>query len=254
MARTDPYPLIESVPPAGSGPLGFEELAALYGRPATTGSWIRANAVSSLDGSAAGSDALSGSLSSASDRAVFAVLRALCDVVVVGAGTLRAEGYRGELVDRTQRAWRSRQGLAPHPEIVIVTRSVELDPAVLRSFPVRPVILAPEGPPVAAERRLSEVADLVRAEADVDAAALRRLLRARGLRHALCEGGPRLLGDLSGAEGIDELCLTVSPLLVAGSASRIAHGPSVTTRMRLAHVLRGEDGDLHLRYVRATQA
>ena len=83
-------------------------------------------------------------------------------------------------------------------------------------------------------------------------AALERVVAALhhlGHRHILCEGGPRLNAQLVAAGLVDELCLTISPMLVGGSAARILDGTSSPTGLRLAHVLE-DDGFLFCRYVR----
>jgi riboflavin biosynthesis pyrimidine reductase len=65
----------------------------------------------------------------------------------------------------------------------------------------------------------------------------------------LCEGGPHLLGDLAAADLLDELCLSLSPTLAGPGASRIIAGqPLEARRMKLAHVLAGDDGFLFSRY------
>lgn len=70
--------------------------------------------------------------------------------------------------------------------------------------------------------------------AGADPTRLVRELAERGLRRQLTEGGPRLLGQFVAADALDELCLTISPMLTAGGAQRIAGGPSVTVPHRLA--------------------
>jgi len=76
-------------------------------------------------------------------------------------------------------------------------------------------------------------------------------LAARGLRQVLCEGGPHLFGTLIAADCIDELCLTLSPVLENGGAGRIVAGAAQTTRsMRFGHAISVGDM-LMLRYERA---
>jgi riboflavin biosynthesis pyrimidine reductase len=114
------------------------------------------------------------------------------------------------------------------------------------------LVITSAGPP--AERRAAgraARADVVELP-DLDPATLLGELERRGLRRVLCEGGPGLHGDLIAAGAVDELCLTLSPLLAAGEAGRIAHGPGggAPEGMALASVLE-DDGTLLLRYVRA---
>ncbi|GGH36685.1 hypothetical protein GCM10010921_06010 [Microbacterium album] len=238
----------------GRDDLGLAELAELYApiRPADGEPWVRANVVSSLDGSATGDDGLSGSLSSASDRLVFRALRCLTDAVLVGAGTVRAEGYVGPLVDDEQREWRRAHGRAEHPALVIVSRRLDLDPATLEASPVRALVVTTDSAPADVARRLRGAADVVASGVDrVDPAQLRSRLAERGHRDVLCEGGPVLLGDMIAARAVDELCLTLTPRLAAGAGPRVAHGAAGPLQtMPLAHALRSATGDLHLRYTR----
>ena len=253
------HPRIDRLWPDPAARLGVTALAEAYGRPGRDGAaadrpWIRANMVSTIDGSATGADARSGSISSAGDRAVFDVLRRLCDAVLVAAGTVRDEGYAAMRVDDASAAWRRRAGLTDHPVFVIATRSLDLDPTspVFTDAPVRPIIVTVASAPLRRRAALAEVADVVNAgEHELEPAKLRGILADRGCADVLCEGGPSFLATLIAAGAIDEQCLTVSGQLVAGDGPRIAHGAAGSAHaMRLAHVLRAGD-DLLLRYVRA---
>nr|WP_240977645.1 pyrimidine reductase family protein [Planctomonas sp. JC2975] len=214
--------------------------------------WVRVNFVSSVDGSATLAGR-SGALSDAADKRVFTLLRHVCDVVLVGAGTVRAEGYSGELVDAEARRWREAHGFAAHPTLAIVTGEAALDPGseLFRRSPVRPIVITR----VSADRdrvaALTAVADVV--ECGGTSVDLRQALDAlaeRGLRRVQCEGGPHLLGALTAADAVDELCLTVSPVLVGGNGPRIATGSETDRSLRVGQVLRSDD-TLLLRYVRA---
>ena len=219
------------------------------GRP-----WVRFNFVASADG-AATHNGLSGQLGDAADHRVFALLRRLADVIVVGAGTIRAEGYAGELVSEADRQWRVAHGKPAHPHFAIVSGSLDLDPAgeLFAISPVRPLVVTTR---LADPGRLAEfagVADvLIAGERSVDVDAMLAELDARGHRQVLSEGGPHLLGSFEQAGRVDELCLTVSPLLVGGRNPRVA----VTAmefplrHLTLAQVLRA-DSTLILRYTAA---
>lgn len=222
--------------------LDDETLISHYGRPDTP--TLRVSFVSSTDG-AMEIDGLSTALSGPDDKRVFGVLRMLADAVLVGAGTLRRENYRPIRLSPPRIAWRRAHGLPDVPTLVTVTRSLDLDPAMpaLAGAPVRPIILTSS-----ATRRpdLERVADVLR----VDDQELIPAVRARGLDHVLCEGGPELFGTLLAADAVDEVCLTVAPILAGAGASRIVTGPAAAARrMRPAHVLRGGD-HLMIRYVR----
>ncbi|GHJ48499.1 hypothetical protein Cs7R123_58410 [Catellatospora sp. TT07R-123] len=206
---------------------------------------VRLNMVSSLDG-AATVDGRSGGLGSPADQALLGLLRAQADVVLVGAGTIRAEGYTGALIGDALVALREAAGLAPHPRLAVVSGRLDLDPAVLTTSPVRPLLVTSAEAVVPAA--FAEAADVVRADGP---AAMVAGLRGYGLAQVLCEGGPRLAGQFAAADLLDEVCLTVSPVLAGPGASRIVAGESGTAprRLELAHTL--TDGThLFLRYRR----
>lgn len=208
--------------------------------------WLRVNFVSSLDG-AATVGGLSKPLSSPADKRVFRMLRMTCDALLVGAATFRAENYRPLTLDEPRRAWRQDQSLAEYPTLVVVSASLDLDPAhpALAQAPVRPLVLAISD---RHNRALGSVAEVVRAE---DLAHGLAQLRERGLAHLLCEGGPHLFGALSRADLVDELCLTLSPQLAGGGPVRIIEGePHRPHPMKLSHVLAADDGTVLLRHER----
>ncbi|HEY9414617.1 MAG TPA: pyrimidine reductase family protein [Pseudonocardia sp.] len=223
-----------------------DELAHAYAYPPGLGQpYIRVNFVSSIDG-AASSGGKSAALGSEADRRVFGLLRELCEVIVVGAGTARAENYRG--------ARRPSRVTGAPPRIAVVTARGDLDPAapLFTDTSVPPLVITANSCPRDAQDRLratgAEV--VVLDEERVSADGLLGTLNALGLRRVLCEGGPGLFGDLIAADGIDELCLTVSPVLAGGDSLRIAHGTQGELRgMRLVGALTDRDV-LLLRYAR----
>ncbi|MFH8728067.1 pyrimidine reductase family protein [Streptomyces termitum] len=231
------------------------ELADAYAYPEGEERWLRANMVSSLDG-AGQHEGRSQPLSSDADMRIFGTLRGLADVVVVGAETVRLEGYRPARAREAFAARRAAAGQAPAPAVAIVTASLGLDlSAPLFTEPLVPtLVLTGAGAPSdrVAEARAAGVEVLFAGEgAAVDPARAVALLAERGLRRQLTEGGPRLLGQFTAAGVLDELCLTLSPTMTAGGAQRIAHGPSVEvpTRFGLASLLE-QDGFLFSRYRR----
>ncbi|MGA8112982.1 MAG: pyrimidine reductase family protein [Actinocatenispora sp.] len=232
--------------------LSDEQLLDCYQRADRDRPWLRVNFVTSTDGavSVAG---YSAGLSGTADKQVFGLLRMLCDAVMVGAGTLRHEGYGAMRLGRRRRAWRREAGLAEHPPLVLVSSRLDLDPAspMFVEAPTRPIVVTHGGAPIEQRRVLEEQADvLVCGDAEVDLPAALAALAERGLTQVLCEGGPHLLGSLSAADAVDELCLTVSPLLAGPGASRITAGPPAPVRqLRLAQVLSADD-NLILRYIR----
>jgi len=226
-------------------PLSDEELIRSYLVPQPR--WLRVNFAASLDG-AAELDGFSAGLSGPEDKRVFGVLRMLCDALVVGAGTLRNEGYRALRVSPERREWRLAHGLAEYPTLVVVSRSLELDPAQLAfaDAPVRPIVLTPTDK----SHPIEAVAEIVPYEDDDLADGIAKL-RSRGYDRILSEGGPMILGALTAADLVDELCLTVAPLLAGPGASRITAGTTTPQprSLTLRQVLSG-DGQLMLRYTK----
>jgi riboflavin-specific deaminase-like protein len=218
---------------------------------------VRVNFVSSLDG-AVEVEGRSRALSGEADRAVFRLLRQLSDAIMVGAGTVRQEGYGPARVDPDVAAGRVGAGLPEQPTMVIVSASLDLDHGarIFVEAPVRPIVLTHDGAPTDRRAALETVADVVSCGPSVvDLAAGLADLHRRGLREVLCEGGPHLFGALLAADLVDELCLTVSPLLVGDGPGRIVAGGTrdEPARMSLAHLIAAE-GMLLTRYRRVEPA
>ncbi|OSC37451.1 pyrimidine reductase family protein [Mycobacterium decipiens] len=249
-AADTPLRLLRSVQPLGDG-----ELPRLYAYP-EDGTWLRANFISSLDGGAT-ADGTSGAMGGPGDRFVFNLLRELADVVVVGAGTVRSEGYSGVHLGVAQRQRRQARDQSEVPQLAIVTKTGHLnrDMAVFTRTEVPPLVFTSTAAATQTRQRLAGLADVIDCPGDdpgsVDVAALLAGLAARGLRRILTEGGPTLLGSFIERDVLDELCLTIAPYVVGGLARRITTGPAqVLTRMRCAHVLTDDAGYLYTRYVR----
>ncbi|KPI10841.1 bifunctional deaminase-reductase domain protein [Actinobacteria bacterium OK074] len=217
--------------------------------------WLRANMVSTLDG-AAQHDGRSQPISSAADMRIFGTLRGLADVVLVGAETVRQEGYRPARARAEFAAAREAAGQGPAPAIAVVSASLDLDYALpLFAEPLVPtlVLTGAAAPPerVAAAEKAGARVVVAGDGMGVDPARAVRALADLGLTRLLAEGGPRLLGQLIAADVLDELCLTLSPMLVAGGAQRIAGGPEVAVPKRFGLVsLLAEEGFLFSRYRR----
>src|SRR5580704_1452858 len=226
-----------------SGDLRDTDLATLYAYP--PGPWLRANMVSSADGAAMLGGLTSG-LSSQADRRLFALLRTLADVIVVGAGTVRAEKYKPV---RQHELWPDlRPGRTPTPPIAVVTARLDLDPSspVIDMAPpsARTIVITAAQAPADRRAALEERAEVIVAGQEaVDLKAAVAALAQRGHRRMLTEGGPRLL---------DQLCLTIGPLLAGPGADRILAGQQPTAAaqpLTLAHVLE-DNGFLFCRYSR----
>ncbi|MEP6842675.1 MAG: pyrimidine reductase family protein [Pseudolysinimonas sp.] len=216
------------------------------------GAGLRVNFVQSIDG-AATLGGRSGGLSDAADKRRFELLRRVADAVIVGAGTVRIEGYGPLRVSEPSVRWRVAHGMSEHPVFVIVSGSLQLDPAsrIFTEARVRPILITRADSADAATRaRFDGVADVIAVgEGRVDLVAALDALRARGLTRLLCEGGPSLFGSLLEVDAVDELCVTIAPQLDAGSSPRIAHGAEANHGMQLAEVLRSGSA-LLLRYLR----
>ena len=220
-------------------------LAAHYAWPAGLAApYVRVNMVSSLDGAVA-VEGKTGGLGSAADLTVFELLRELAEVILVGAGTVRVENYNG--------ARRPTRGRDTHPPIAVVSASAALDPDSLLftdTF-VPPLVLTLKSAPRARRDRVREAGgELVLFEQLTPHAIIAELHR-RGLHRVLCEGGPTLLGSFHEADAVDELCLTVAPLITGGRAGRITSGTGRDSprQMELVGALAAED-ELLLRYRR----
>lgn len=240
-------------PDPSSGELSEDDLVAAYEIGDRAVPHLRVNMVSSLDG-AVEVDGLSAGLSSVEDRRLLGHLRMLADVLMVGAGTLRSEGYNPLRVGEERQAWRREHGLPDNPVLAVVSGRLDLSPRAraLAEAPVRPLVITQASAPAERRDALAEVADiLVAGEDEVSPGAVVAALADRGLPQILCEGGPQLLGTLVAADLVDELCLSMSPLLAGPGPSRIIAGPETAVRrLGLRHVLSADDGTLFLRYLR----
>lgn len=182
--------------------------------------------VASVDGAAA-VEGTTRRLGGEADRLAYARLREAADVVLVGAGTVRAEGYGPHRLRPGGAARRVARGQRPAAVIAVVTASLDLDPGSrLFGDPERPPLLVV--PTDADEGRLARLADradvLAAGAGEVDLAAALVALADRGLRRVLCEGGPGLNARLFADGLVDELFLTVAPTVVGADAQRIVDG------------------------------
>jgi len=228
------------------------ELFDAYALPDRDRKRVRMNFVESADG-AVTLGGRSGALGGETDRALMGVLRAMADVVVVGAGTVRAEGYGGVAVGADDVAWRRERGLEDQPGLAVVSRSLDLEPgdAVFSKAVRRPVLVTTDAAHRARGRLFEPVADVLPCgEGAVDLWAMLDAFAARGWTQVLCEGGPHLFGSLLEAGLVDEVCVTVAPRFVGGDAGRIVRGAVESDRpFTLAGVTSDAEGFLFLRYV-----
>jgi riboflavin biosynthesis pyrimidine reductase len=243
---------ITSLLPALAGSLDDTAIGDHYSAGVSS-PWLRVNFISSVDG-ASTVNGKSGALGGGADHRVFDILRTLCDVVLVASRTVTAEGYGAMVLDAASVDTRIANGLKPQPTFAIVSGSLGLDPAsdVFAKAPVRPLVFTVAAAPSEARAALGTVADvIVCGQTELDPTVMLTALVERRLTRIHCEGGPSLFGSLLAADVVDELCLTVSPLLVGGASGRIVHGDLPEPRgMSLAGILQSED-TLLLRYLRA---
>lgn len=220
-------------------------------RPDSAGASLRLNMVLSADGRATDRGDRTAGLGGEGDLEVFRTLRALADGILVGAGTVRTEGYgphrmRADLAER--RAADARPLPAP---IIVVSRSLDLDYAspLFADATSPTIVVTCEASDEKRRRTAAQAGVLVIAgEAEVDLPIALRVLRERfGLMHLLCEGGPSLNAPLLEAGLVDELCLTLAPTIVGTPGPTLVAEMSTSTTLDLLHVLES-DGELYLRY------
>ena len=243
--------LLQHVDGRPAGRLTRGDLVDLYRWPAGAGTArVRSNFVTTLDGSVQGLDGRSGSINTDSDHEVFALHRALCDVVLVGAGTVRAEGYQAVDLQPWQRSLRTAEGLAPFPTLVVITGSLHLEPTVAQPDSEHgPVIVVTgaEHDDGAVAPFLERGARVLRSPgSDIALDWMLAELAAQGLTRVLCEGGPSLHRDLIASGLLDELSLTLSPSAVGGVGHRSTSGGALAERadFDLTFVLLGDDQTL----------
>ncbi len=232
----EPYRSTDRTPPA-SGP----------------GCWVMANMVAGLDGCAAVGGRV-GALSGGVDAELFRQLRALADVVLVGAETVRREGYGPVKVSDAEQARRRAEGRPPLPPVAVVSRSLSFDfGSDLFTAPAddaRTMIITCRA---AAPERLAQVSPLAEVvmagEEQVEPRLALSVLAQLGAKVVLCEGGPSLLGEIVAAGLLDELCLTVSPVM-GGDPLPVAITPQGTDLAQFGvSGVAEHDGTLFLRYL-----
>ncbi len=235
--------ILRGLVPAGcpdvdlESPTAGRQLAAIYAPPMSR--WLRTNLVAGVDGGARGHDGTSDSLASPADRRILGAIRRAADVVLVGAATVRAEGFR---VPKTAR-------------LAVVTASGDVGSATLAPHDAQRVtVFCPASARDRIAGRLAEagvwddrVVGLSASEGVIDVSELVSELRATGAESIVCEGGPRLAGGLLDAGLVDELCLTLSPVL-AGSSGPVFAGGGTGATLALSGLLSDADGMLYGRW------
>ena len=217
------------------------------GRP-----WMALNMVASADG-ATSVDGVSESLGGPADFEVFKAIRAVADVIVAAAGTVRAEGYGPPKPSKAVQAARLARGQTRVPRLAVVSRTLELDEhsAMFTEADEPPLVFTTDDPPADRVAALEPVADLRAAgPGSVDFSAMAAILGELGVRCAVVEGGPALNGQLLAADLVDELNLTIAAVLAGGPSKRVVVSDVEAVHpLALAHLWES-DGHLLARYVR----
>jgi 5-amino-6-(5-phosphoribosylamino)uracil reductase len=177
-------------------------------------------------------------------------VRAGCDAIMVGAGTVRKDNPRLLIRDPRRRARRVARGLPEHPARVTLTATGDLDPAARFFAPGADRLVYCAAPALAPARaRLADTAVLIDAGDPLSVELIFKDLAERQVRRLLVEGGARLLGDLLASALPDELQLAVAPFFIADPAAPRLNVPAAPGRpMTLAQVQR-VDGIALLQYL-----
>lgn len=206
--------------------------------------WVTVGMIAALDGATALAGR-SGDLGGPADKAVFRAVRAVADVILVGAGTVRAEAYRPPRISASVRDARISAGRAGDPpRLAIVSARLDLEVTSPAFASGRPLVFTTQ--PVADRdgRRFADVADVHAAgDETVDVTAVLATLRSHGASVVVSEGGPTLNAALVEAGVVDEWCVTISPLVAGGDSARIV-GPTSDLdprSLRLASLLTEDD-------------
>jgi riboflavin biosynthesis pyrimidine reductase len=204
---------------------GEVDVAAAYAWPDGQ-PWVRAMMVMSLDGAIAGPDGKSGSISNATDRSIMSEVRRGADVVLIGAGTMRAERY---------------SPLRGRPTLAMVSASLDLpwDEPAFRESDHRPIVITTTSAPEAQRKLAHAHADVVELEV-LDGASIVNALFDLRLHRIVCEGGAQLLGALAGAGVMDEYDVAVSPQFLLAGQVLLDAALAMPQRVELIHAIEDE--------------
>lgn len=238
--------------PGGSDELGLTDaqIQGLYQMPEEDRLFVRTNFVSSLDGSVQGPDGRSGTINTPHDQRLFGWQRALSNIVLAGAGTVRAEKYHAVRLTQDQHAVRAGAGLSGDPTLVVVSRSLKLDPSIADAAGGQVIVITGA---VGDDTHLTGAGvEIMRAPGPggVDMRRALGWLAERGLTRVVCEGGPSLHRQLLAEGLVDEICLTTVGEVFGGYGARLVDGPPVSASFALAHLLIDDDGTMFGRWRR----
>jgi riboflavin biosynthesis pyrimidine reductase len=211
-------------------------LEELYAPPGPD--WVRLNLIGSVNGSAAGSDGTSETLTNPTDRAILRTIRDLSDVVVIGAASVRAEGYY----------------IPQHSTLAVVTGTGDFSGHRVRSAEGRAplLVLCPASASVRAAATLGATPHVIAEVPDTNGRLtpgdIHQTLRAAGYRSVVCEGGPSLAAQFVDAGVLDELCLTTAPILTGAALPLFAGHPFAERALRLTQLLVDDAGFQYSRW------
>lgn len=212
---------------------------------------VRLNMIVSVDGGTSW-NGVSGALGGPADKALFGVLRSLADVILVASATMRGEQYGPVVLAPEVQDARRERGQTLVPKIAVVSRTCQFDWSApfFTAATERPIVFTVSSASEANRTRAAEVAEVIVAgKNDVDLLSAVGELGSRGTESVLAEGGPTLNGELARAGLLDELCVTLSPLLASGDAKRIIAGSTLDALAPLSlRSICEEDDYLFLRY------
>jgi riboflavin biosynthesis pyrimidine reductase len=200
------------------------------------------------DGSASLADGKSGGIGGSGDLEVFRALRDRVDAVMAGTATIATEGYRRICPVPGRRQQREQRGLAADPLAVTLSRSgvLPLDAPIFNDPDQSTIAFVPSG----ISGSITGGVEYVELEPVTPGAALGHLAGI-GVASVLCEGGPRLMSALAAEDLIDDVFLTVSPMLAGGGQGLTSGAPLETpTPLALRHIAE-HDGAMLIRWARS---
>ncbi len=221
------------------------------GRP-----WLMMNMISTIDG-VTEVGGVSGPLGGPGDKEVFGTIRTLPDIILVGSTTATAEHYSPPSSSVSTKARRLSVGAWPVARVAVVSGSLNFDLALPRFTrpDQRPIVVTTEDADPTRLDQIAQRADIMQCGTGVvDLSRALQQMAALGAKVVLSEGGPTVNGALLAENLVDEVLISISPLIGGGESHGIARGGALDQLQEFAlrHVLT-EDHFLFLRYVRQIQ-
>lgn len=215
---------------------------------------VSVNMAISLDGKISTRTREQITLGTRHDRHLMDVLRARADAVIVGAGTVRHDGFPVLVRDDDVRRRRSGRGRPPHPINVVLSRALDLPMSrpIFTRDDVQRIIYTTRAAPAAKVRRFERIAEVViLATKSIPPRAVLRDMRSRGMKRVLMEGGGELHFAFAKQRVVDEIYVTITPRLIGGNAPSLLDGRGFLKKDHIKLKLvssRRVDDELFLRY------